>query len=436
VKLAYVCSRYPAISKTFILREIGALRALGLDVQPFSVRRAPPAQLLTEAERAEARRTFAILPIGPLRLLAAHLALVVADPRLYARVLGEALRQRPPGLRAWLWALFYFAEAGVLAHELIRRRIDHVHAHFANVGGSVAQRAAALARCSWSLTLHGHGDFSRPTELGLADKIRAARFVVCVSAFGRSQALLHSEPAHWSKVHVVHCGVDTRRFPAPALLPATPPASGGPLRLLSVGRLSPEKGQRFLVEAVALLGQRGVDVSCRLVGDGPERAALEQLSRALGVSDRVRLEGAVGQDRIQDFYEQADLFVMSSLSEGLPVALMEAMAKQLPVVAPRITGIPELVESGVHGLLFAPASSEALAEAIAALAGDVERRRRMGVAGRARVLREFDVSATVRPLYELFMAEAGARPVVSLLPGAPRAMGPVAAARSAASLRP
>jgi glycosyltransferase involved in cell wall biosynthesis len=415
MKIAYVCSLYPAISKTFILREVAALRALGLDVQPFSIRRSPPGQLLTEAERREAERTFAILPVRPLALAAAHAALLAAAPRRYARALRQALWRRPPGLRAALWHLFYFAEAGVLARELQRRGIEHVHAHFANAGGSVAQLAALLCGRSWSLTLHGHADFSNPAAVGLVDKVRSARFVVCVSAFGRSQAMLHCPPAEWAKFHFVRCGLDTERFPPPPArgTAAAPSPAPRPLQLLSVGRLSVEKGHRFLVEALALLARRGVPAVCTLVGNGPERAALEELSKSLGVAERLVFAGAVGQDRIQEFYERADVFVMSSLSEGLPVALMEAMAKQLPVVAPRITGIPELVESGVHGLLFPPACPEALADAIASLAQlDGRARERMGIAGRERVLREFDVRVTAPALFEVFMTEAGPRPAL------------------------
>lgn len=403
MRVAYLCSRYPAISHTFIMREILALRDAGFDVQTFTVRRVPPNELLTELDRAESARTRAILPAGPLRLLVAHLRAFLRRPAGYFRALLESLRDRPPGLRNAVWYMYYFAEAGILADELSRRGIRHVHAHFANVAANVARLAACICDGSWSLTIHGHADFGDPVTSRLRSKIASAAFTACVSDFGRAQAMLQSDPNHWPRIHRVFCGIDPERFQPPADRPRefVAPSPDHPLKLLTVGRLSPEKGHLVLLAALHDLKQRGVPVHCTFVGDGPKRSQLEAEVARHEIQSMVTFAGAIGQDRIADFYATADVFVLPSFSEGLPVVLMEAMASGLPTVSSRITGIPELIRHGEDGVLVSPARPDLLAQAIADLADDPSVRRRMAASARERIVREFDSRVTVRPLVEL-----------------------------------
>lgn len=400
MKLAYLVSRYPAVSHTFITREIAALRRLGLEVQPFTIRAAGEGDLLTPAVRDEARRTTAILPAGPLRLMRAHLGLILARPADYFGALRVALTRCPPNVRAAVWHMFYFLEAGLLAAELRSRNIDHIHAHFANVASEVAMLSAQMAGKSWSMTLHGLSDFGNPALNDLGFKVEHAAFVVCVSDFGRAQAMLHSDPSTWDRIHRIRCGIETevfgRRGPHPA--------SAGPLRLLHVGRLGREKGQAILLRAVAELIARGIDVRCTIVGDGPQRTRLEVLSRELDIESRVVFAGAVGEHALQSYYQDADIFVMPSFAEGLPVVLMEAMAMGVPVIASHIMGIPELVEHGVCGLLVPPGRVTELADAIAGLARDPDLRVRFAAAGRLKVCRDFDTRASSAALAELFRA--------------------------------
>ena len=268
MKIAYVASRYPSVSHTFIMREIRALRQEGIDVQTFTIRQPADGELLTELDRRESCRTCAILPVGAVRMLKAHLAGAIVQPRGYLGALWSAVSVRPPGIRAALWRLFYFAEAGVLAAELRRQGIRHAHAHFANVAASVTMLAARMNGIRWSLTLLGPTDFVDPTLLRLTEQIREADFVVCISDFGCSQAMLHSEPECWRKIHRVHCAVDTERF--------TPPSEprrndSGRARLLNVGRMAPAKGHGILLRALERVMARGFAVTCTLIGDGPDR---------------------------------------------------------------------------------------------------------------------------------------------------------------------
>lgn len=400
MKVAYLASRYPAISHTFIMREVLALREAGIDVRTFTVRRVPDKELLTDLDRAEAQHTTSILPAGPLRILAAHALLILHSPARYVSALWNALSRRPPGIRQLIWHLFYFVEAGILAAQLRRDGIAHVHAHFANVAANVAKLAAHISSASWSLTIHGHADYGDPTTSRLADKIASAAFTVCVSDFGKAQAMLQTDPVLWPRLQRVYCGIDTTRF-QPALSPAHSTAPGS-LHLLTVARLSPEKGLTILLDAIAMAQSKRADVHLTIVGDGPLRTALEEQVRRLRLTDSVTFAGAIGQDRIRTFYQDADAFVLSSFSEGLPVVLMEAMSTSLPVIASRITGIPELVRENTDGLLVPPGNVDALADAMCILAGNPELRRQYALSAREQVCKHFDSRVTQATLIELF----------------------------------
>jgi colanic acid/amylovoran biosynthesis glycosyltransferase len=400
VKVAYLISRYPLLSHTFILREVRGLRRAGAEVDTFTIRRSEPDEILSDVDRQEDASTHAILPPSPGRLVAAHLRGLLTGRGRYAKTLRLALALRGRGTRAALWQLFYFAEAALMWDECRRRRLRHIHAHHANVASDVALLAASLGGSgwSWSFTMHGSAEFFDVRENRLAQKVELALFVVCISDHGRSQLMSLVGPEHWDKLRVVHCGVDVSAF-----APVPERDGGGPVEVLTVGRALPVKGHALLIEAVAALAERGDGVRLTLVGDGPLLGHLQDLAASLGVADRVEFAGAVGQDSVRDFYARADVFALSSFAEGLPVVLIEAHAMGLPVVAPAITGIPELVEHGESGLLVVPGRADALADALARVASvGPEGRRAMGRAGRARVESEFDIERTARELLAVF----------------------------------
>ncbi len=398
-EIAYLTSCYPAVSHTFIQREILAVRAAGVTVHTLSIRRPAADDPRSQVDRAELEATYYVLPPRWGRLLAAHARTIITRPLRYVAALGFALAKRPPGLRALLWQLFYFVEAVCVWHELRRRGVRHVHVHFAMACASVAMIANRLGDLTYSMTVHGPAVFYEACHYRLRDKVKRAAMVACISDFCRSQVMSFADPADWHKLQVVHCGVDPTDYTP---RPEAPPAEPGRLHLLNVARLSPVKGHDVLLQAIADLRDRDCDVTCTIIGDGPERARLERRSRDLGVDSRVQFTGVVDQDRIQTHYDQADVFVLPSFAEGVPVVLMEAMAKGLPVITTRVMGIPELVDDGVSGLLVPPGRSDRLVEAIRTLAHDVETRKRMGREGRDRVCREYDVRQSGTQLVDLF----------------------------------
>jgi colanic acid/amylovoran biosynthesis glycosyltransferase len=406
VRVAVICSRYPAVSHTFIHREVRALRAAGLQVDTFAVRRAEDGEVLSDGDREERAKTHALLPAG-LELPRAHLRALIAHPLGWSGTLLRGLRLTPGTPRGTLWQLFYFAEAVMLWRELSRRGIRHVHAHFADVASDVALLATDLGNridgggWSWSLALHGPAQLYGVRESRLPAKVADAAFVACVSDHLRSQLMIFTPPEHWLKLHVVRTGVDRGLF-------AEANGSARPGRVLTVARMVRGKGLDVLLDSLAILRARGVPAEAVLVGDGPERERLERRSRELGLSGQVQFTGAVGHDRIRDLYTAASVFCLPSFSEGIPVVLMEAMAIGLPVVASRITGVPELVEEGNSGLLVAPGRADQLADALGQVLGaGEEARRAMGAAGRRRVWEEFNHERGARRLVQLLASVNG-----------------------------
>jgi len=409
-RIAYLTGEYPAVSHTFILREVEALRQQGFEVMTCSVRRTGPEHHRGPAEQEAARTTFYLLSAArsPAAALAAQ-APALTNPKRYFGTLLQAWRLRAPGLRMALYQLFYFAEATILARHLRAHGVTHLHNHFAGPSATVSMLAARLVGIGFSFTLHGPADLAAPARWKLGKKIAAARFVACISHYARSQAMLASDPAHWGKLRIVHCGVD------PALYDRPRSETGDPrLHLVFVGRLAPVKGLRVLIEA--LLARPRDDVRLSVVGDGTERPALEAMAAPLG--EAVQFTGYQSQEEVARILTTADAFVLPSFAEGVPVVLMEALAAGLPVIATRITGVPELVEDGVAGLLVTPGNATALIDAIDRLAALPDRGAAMGAAGRETVRTEFNIAREAAWLGRLFaeIEGTGLRPGVPSLP--------------------
>ena len=409
--VCYVTSHYPALSHTFVMREILGLRAAGVEVDTVSVHRADAAGLLAEADRREAERTWNIFPLEARTFLRAHGRALLAHPVAYFRALSAALHAAPGGLRGYLWQLFYFAEAIVLWDHAKRAGARHLHAHLANVAADICWWASEFGNSAegaknrvavgtknwrWSFTMHGPTELFAVERFNLARKVAGADRVICISDFTRSQLMYLTEPDHWAKLAVVHCGADLGRYPLVA------PRQGPGFVVLCVARLAPQKGLEVLLSAVKQLADGGTDAKLVLVGEGPMRARLGRQAERLGITDRVVMEGAVGQDEMAVYYACADVFCLPSFAEGVPVVLMEAMASGRAVVTTRVAGVPELVDDGVSGLLVAPGNAGQLAAALERLATSPEEREKMGLAGRQKIVEEFDAESCAVQLATIF----------------------------------
>jgi glycosyltransferase involved in cell wall biosynthesis len=412
--IAYITSYYPAVSHTFILREVRALRRRGVPISTTSVH-ASDQMPLSDADREELDSTHALLPARPGQVLTAHLYALLRHPRAYFSTLRLSLQHSRPGARGKLWQVFYFGEAVLAWNHWRRIGVRHVHSHFVSVSADIAMLASHLGRQSregptgWSATVHGLIELTDVQWPRLVKKIADADAMVCISDFTRSQLMAAVDEDQWSKLHVVRCGVE----PAAYEDVGEPPA--GRPRVLCVGRLVPEKGQSVLLEAFARLTERGVAAELELVGYGPSRERLERLARRLGLADRVTFAGAVGQDAIAEHYRDASVFCLPSFWEGIPVVLMEAMACRRPVIATAVAGVRELVRDGETGLLVSPGRADELADALERLLGDADLRRRMGAQGRRYVTRHYDLDALSGALADLFtglLAEPAEEPLI------------------------
>jgi colanic acid/amylovoran biosynthesis glycosyltransferase len=405
VKVAYLLNQYPKISHTFVRREICALAAEGVHIVRYSVRPSPEA-LLDERDRAEASQTQVLLAGSKLRLLVALVAVAARGPLRFGRAVRAALRMARRSDRGLLRHLAYLAEACLLGRRLARHGIEHVHAHFGTNSATVALLAHEIAGIPFSFTAHGPEEFDKASEWSLAEKIEKAAFVVGISHFGRSQLLRHCDHRSWDKIHVVRCGVDGEMLDEQITpLPNT-------CKLVTIGRLCEQKGQLLLVEALGLLRRQNLRVDLDIIGDGELRPQIERVIAEQGLGDGVRITGWVDGDAIHRALDGCSAFVLPSFAEGLPVAIMEAMARGRPVLSTYVAGIPELVQPGHSGWLVAAGSVEDLAAAIREVVSTpAETLARMGRNGRARVARQHDIRQIGPKLAALLRSTQPAHPL-------------------------
>ena len=394
IRIAYLVSRYPATNHTFILREIVALRALGFDIQVIAIRGAErPDAAMTDVERAERDRTFAVLPFG-MHFLSAHIATAFRNPTAYWKGFLLALKLGGYNLRSVLFHLIYFSEAVVAGRAARQAGFRHLHSHFSSTVGLIAARIFGLR---FSITLHGPDEFRDTAGFAMRVKVASSAFISTISQYARSQIMLASDPEDWPKIEICRLGVDPVVF-----LPGPERPEPAVFRVICVGRLAPVKAQRILIQACARLVSSGWQLQLVLVGSGPDSASLRQFVESSGMGQNVVFEGPRNQDEVIALYRNADVFALASFGEGVPVVLMEAMAMEIPCVATWVNGIPELIRDNEEGLLVAPSDVEGLSRAIERLLKNRDLRLRLGQAGRKRVLQDYDLQNNTAALAEAF----------------------------------
>ncbi len=412
MRVVYFVSLFPCWSETFIVREIHALIALGVDVRIVSLKH--PSEALVQPDAA-ALLDRVVYPVSrasaSVRVLGRLLRHPVAEAGDLLRIVAS-LAARPRSLAkslvVWWRTLALLPDIRALAP-------DHLHAHWATYPSTAAWLVSSRIRVPFSFTAHAHDIFLE--DHLLAEKMKRAAFGVTISEFNRRYLAetITSDALHCMRV--VHCGVSLAGF-------AFQPQGRQPGNVVAVGRLDPIKGFIHLIDACKLLVDRGAVFTCNIVGEGPERDKLQRRIDLAGMSSQVRLLGAKPQAEVRRLLAEASLFVLPSVvtaegdRDGIPVSLMEAMAVGLPVVSTRVSGIPELVVDGVTGRLTEPGDASSLAKAMAAVLGDPQAVANCVVAARARVEAEFDVNQEARKLFDAML---GARHSAALTPpGLPR----------------
>ncbi len=405
-RVAYIMSRFPKLTETFVLYEMLAVEAAGIAVEIFPLLRNRQPVAHPEAEDWVRRAHFH--PFLSLPILRSQLHFLRRQPRTYLRLVSEVLRKTWGSANFFFGALGIFPKAVRFAHEMQRTGVSHVHAHFATHPALAAFMIHRLTGIPYSFTAHG-SDLHVERRM-LETKIMAAAFAVTVSEYNRHIMVEECGGRFGERIHVIHCGIDPDVF-----RPGLARAEGGPCRIVCVASFEEVKGHRYLLEACSLLRERGVQFRCDLVGDGPLRREIAALIVRNSLDEHVWVLGAQPRPEVLRLLAAADAAVLASYPtpqgkrEGIPVSLMEAMAAGLPVVASAISGIPELVTSGVSGVLVPPADPHALADALQRLAEDPELRLNMGHAARDAVRRDFNLHSSARTLAALFRGTARPR---------------------------
>ncbi|HET9776023.1 MAG TPA: glycosyltransferase [Gemmatimonadaceae bacterium] len=395
--ISYLMSRFPKVSETFILYELLELERQGVRVEVFPLLRQHDEVVHAEAEPVVQRTHYAQLLSR--RVLAAQYYWLRRRPRAYAGAWWSVLRGSVGSPKFLARTLVVVPLAAHFAREMQSLGIGHLHAHYATHPALAAYVVHRLTRLPYSFTAHAHDIYVDQTML--IPKVADASFVVAISEFNR-RLLLELCPEAESKISVIHCGVDAEFFQPLARQPGT-----DTFTVLCVASLEEYKGQRYLLEACSRLRAQGVGFRCLLVGAGEDRAGLERTIAARGLEDCVVLLGAQPRDQVSSLMAQADVVVLPSITtrtgkmEGIPVALMEALATGRPVVATNISGIPELIEHGRTGLLVPERDADALADALVLLYHDRALGERLASAGREKVLAEFNLRKSAAALHAL-----------------------------------
>ena len=401
VKIAYIVNSHPMPSTTFVRREISALEQQGVQVLRIALR-TWDGELVDEDDKAERAKTRYVVHDGFAVLVFAVVRMLAVRPIRFMRALALACRMGWRAERALPVHIIYLAEACRIEPWLREAGVDHLHAHFGTNAAEVAMLVHNLGGPTWSFTVHGTETFDNPLLVNLAQKVRSCTFVVAVSFYGRAQIYRSVSPQDWHKVHIVHCGVDTSFRDTPTAEPALP------RRILCVARLSPEKGHVFLLEAAQRLRAQGIEFELILAGDGELRHQIEAKIAQYGLGNQVQIRGWVNGNQVRDEILAARALIVPSLSEGLPVVIMEAMVLRRPVIATFVGGIPELVRPGENGWLVPASDADAMADAMReCLELPSDEIMRMGKAARERILLHYDVSKEVKQLRKLFDLRRG-----------------------------
>lgn len=398
--ITYLLTHFPAVSHTFISDEVRHLEQFGIDVLPVSINSPRPSDIGDEQGRIWADRTHYIKATPKRRLVSQAARTLLRHPSLALL----PLRQGGFDVKAWVWRSFQMVEAISVARYMHDHASRHVHAHFGQTPATIAHFATEVGRTcwpsmpwTWSVTIHGWHEFVNEEAANLRRKVVAADLVVCISDFTRSQLYRIAPVDAWGKVQVVRCGVELSRFP----LRATSP-DDGPAHIIMVARLSPEKGHTIMLQALAMLQASGNDIVLDLVGNGPDDYEQHLRDQVAELAVRnVVFHGATTPDTVSELLGKATVFCLPTFAEGLPVVIMEAMARGIPVVTTYISGIPELCVDGETALVVPAGRADLLADALQRVIADEGLRDRLTKLAAERVREAHDISVNAPQLAAL-----------------------------------
>lgn len=400
-KIAYIVSRFPHLPETFILREMIELEKLGWHVELYPLIIQQQAVVHEEA-RPWIERAHAVPWLSP-GLLKANLRALTKHTRRYMSLLLRVVLENIRSPKFLARALLLFPRAVWMAEQVKAQGILHIHAHYATHPALVAWLINHLTGITYSITVHAHDIFVEKPML--ATKIHDSVFVSSISEFNRKYLADMFGPWVNEKTEIVRCGIEPSYY---RLSGSNSFEKSKRLEIISVGSLQPYKGHIYLLQACAKLLQNGIPFRCRIIGGGDLRPMLERAIKEYGLEQCVELLGPRTQEEVSRSLRTANCYVQPSVvtstgkMEGIPVALMEAMASRIPVVATAISGVPELVRPGETGWLVPPENVDALAAALTDIYRSPAEASHRAELGQRWVLQEFELSSNVRKLASLF----------------------------------
>ena len=408
--IAYIMWHFPLLSETFVQREITALKDKGINISIIADG-IPDTALLDNASRALAAATTTVLPLDRVEMRGVLRRFLKRHPLRTANLLLFLLFHRYHERKTRRFDMHVFNKSVYIAGLCERLGVTHVHSPWADLNAITGLLASRLLGVPFSVQARAH-DIHRKTYLhGLKEKFAYAELVITNTNYNASRLKAIVGAGSTGKIVRIYNGIPLHAFPyrTPAEI------RGRPVRILTVARLIEQKGIDDLLRACSGLRRAGIDFQATVVG-GPEEdrevdsEAIRRQCRDLGLDSHVGFAGNRSQREVLEHYRLADMFVLpSKIAEDgsrdvIPNVLIEAMAVGLPCISTRLTGIPEIIDDGVDGLLVAPGAVEALIEAMTELSRNHDLRRTLSANARSKVESRFDIDRNAEEYRAVFNA--------------------------------
>jgi glycosyltransferase involved in cell wall biosynthesis len=383
MRVAYILEVFPKLSETFILNEILEAQRNGVEIGIFAFSKSGEGKAHSAVRFAPNPAYFK--SVGFARKIRTHLRCLATKPICYLRSMRFAFKKK--NCVRWI-----FASMLDDVNAIVNFHPDHIHAHFASSAADLAMFIHVYAGIPYTFTSHGYDVFRFPPENYVVKSNLAVKHIT-ISKYNQKY-LSESLNIAPDKIEVIHCGVDfTRRMPK---------INVRENRIVTIARISSEKGIDVLVQACAFLKEKEIQYECFIAGDGPEKSAIEAMIKAFKLESCISLLGAMTQDEVFNLLSSAALMVLPSRAEAMGVALMEAMMMGVPVIGPDLPGVRELVEDGQCGYMFTPGDSLMLAGKMQALIENRDIRERFGRSGYQKVHDQFNLQLEVKKLIHIW----------------------------------
>lgn len=360
MNILYLINHYPKVSHTFIRREMIGLENLGHKVVRVAMRH-DDIDSLSEIDKSEYDKTHYVLKQSPVTLFKDLLSALFASPALFYYACKVMFKMNKASKESFLKHVIYLLEAANVAKVCKQHKIEHIHAHFGTNPAEVAMYTGILSKVGYSFTVHGPEEFDKPLTLNLHQKIKHAKHVIAITSYCRSQLFRWSRHEDWDKVKIVHCALEDDFFKNQTETDDTPSEQ---INFLCIGRICEQKGQLLLLEAFNNFLKSGASAHLTLAGDGEMRDQVEQFLKKHNIEKHVSITGWVDSITIKALLTKTSAMVLPSFAEGLPVAIMEAMASNVPIISTSIAGIPELIKHKKTGLIITPGSVSEIESAL------------------------------------------------------------------------